>query len=213
MKTTLAVLACLAAASYGACPRTYGFVAAASSILQGDPNKPVYEFGSKVVKGQEAFSDYRYCLPNRRYVGCDIAGGAGVDRICDVQVLDLPASCAGSVICTNTLEHLLDPPAAVREMCRVLDPNGSLLIVVPAVWPAHEYPYDFWRVSPPTLRALVAKCGPWKFLDVRIVDSPDAQHRIVCLLASRHAVNLDHWKYCLPPVYAPAATEARAGSY
>jgi len=36
-----------------------------------------------------------------------------------------------AVCCTETLEHLSDPTSTVKEFCRVLKPNGLLLISVP----------------------------------------------------------------------------------
>lgn len=52
----------------------------------------------------------------------------------------------GAVICQATLEHVLDPVAAVKNMLAVLDPGGVLYLHShgPA-FPYHPYPVDCYR--------------------------------------------------------------------
>jgi SAM-dependent methyltransferase len=42
----------------------------------------------------------------------------------------------GAVICSETIEHILDDSAAITEIARVLRPNGLLFITVPNLWNA-----------------------------------------------------------------------------
>ena len=53
---------------------------------------PVYEFGSYQVEGQVEYADLRGLFPGRRYVGCDMRPGPGVDRVEDVSDLSLKTS-------------------------------------------------------------------------------------------------------------------------
>jgi len=51
----------------------------------------------------------------------------------DMQNMDLPSETFDFVIHSDTLEHVPDPVAALRECRRVLHPNGCLLLTIPVV--------------------------------------------------------------------------------
>lgn len=51
------------------------------------------------------------------------------------------------VLCTNVLEHVSDFNKSVSELIRVLKPNGKLVISIPFLYPIHEAPYDFQRLT------------------------------------------------------------------
>ena len=76
----------------------------------------------------------------RSYLGVDVSGEAivrararGLDaqKIADIGELPFQTGTFGAVICTEVLEHLLEPAAAVKEALRVLQPGGLLLVTVP----------------------------------------------------------------------------------
>jgi len=54
-----------------------------------------------------------------------------VDFKQDLTALDLADASFDWVICHRVLEHILDDRAAMREMCRILKPEGKLSISVP----------------------------------------------------------------------------------
>lgn len=99
----------------------------------------------------------------RNYLPCEyVTLGLGNDAVkCDIvgDVVKLPPEADGPwdvIICTEVLEHCADPFAGVREMHRVLKPNGVLLASTPFLWPDHghdgtviadfNYP-DYWRFT------------------------------------------------------------------
>jgi SAM-dependent methyltransferase len=52
-----------------------------------------------------------------------------------------------AVICAELLEHVQNPVEILREVFRVLCPDGSLLITVPFLYRVHGDPYDFGRYT------------------------------------------------------------------
>lgn len=132
--------------------RTFVELAADCLPLAG----PVYEFGSFLVEGQRLRADLRGVFPGRPYVGCDLRAGPGVDRIEDVSQLSLADGVAGTVLCLDTLEHVFEARRAVDELIRVLAPGGVLLISVPFSFRVHNFPDDYWRMTPGCLDRLLA---------------------------------------------------------
>jgi len=64
-----------------------------------------------------------------------------------------------TVLSVQTLEHTPTPQALLREMARVLSPNGVLLLSAPFSFRLHEEPHDYFRYSPHGLRALCTEAG------------------------------------------------------
>jgi ubiquinone/menaquinone biosynthesis C-methylase UbiE len=48
------------------------------------------------------------------------------------------------VLCTETLEHVLDAPAFLQEAARCLIPGGTILLTVPFSARWHYIPYVYW---------------------------------------------------------------------
>jgi SAM-dependent methyltransferase len=73
--------------------------------------------------------------------------------------LPFKAASFDSVICTEVLEHVSEPEAALREIYRVLKPGGPLYITVPMFTSLHYEPYDFFRYTKYGLTHLLKKTG------------------------------------------------------
>ena len=71
-----------------------------------------------------------------------------------------------TVISFNTLEHIFDVQSVLREMFRVLNKNGELLITTPFLFPIHGHPDDFFRPTSSWYRQILIKVG---FKDVEVV--------------------------------------------
>jgi hypothetical protein len=117
--------------------------------------EPVYEFGALQVPGQEGYADLRPLFPGKKYVGCDMRDGPGVDAILDLQNTELPPESVGTVLILDTLEHVELPRVAMEEVHRVLGAEGTTIIAAPMDYPIHSSPYDYWRFTPDGFRSLL----------------------------------------------------------
>lgn len=99
-------------------------------------------------------------------------GTCAPDVLDDVQVLsNFHSNQASVIICTETIEHVPDPFLAVRQMARVLQPGGLLLLTTPFLWPEHgdDNFTDYWRFTEDGLRTLISQCreDPMDILEIR----------------------------------------------
>ncbi|PIQ70079.1 hypothetical protein COV89_02445 [Candidatus Shapirobacteria bacterium CG11_big_fil_rev_8_21_14_0_20_40_12] len=76
---------------------------------------------------------------------------------------------AGTVICSEVLEHVNDDQKTVREMYRILKAEGRLVLTLPGRdIPKHEklpYQIDYRRYGLGQTREILSNCG---FLDIQI---------------------------------------------
>jgi SAM-dependent methyltransferase len=72
---------------------------------------------------------------------------------------------ADLILCTETMEHVPDPPAFLVEAFRCLKPEGRLLLTVPFSARWHFIPHDYWRFTPSALQKLLTEAG---FTDVAV---------------------------------------------
>lgn len=117
--------------------------------------EPVFEFGAVQVPGQEGFADVRPLFAGKLFVGSDVRPGVGVDRILDLQQLELMDASVGTALVIDVLEHVEFVRRAVSEVLRVLKPGGVLIVTSTLRFPIHEYPHDYWRFTPDGLRSLL----------------------------------------------------------
>ncbi|SFC55268.1 Ubiquinone/menaquinone biosynthesis C-methylase UbiE [Flexibacter flexilis DSM 6793] len=81
------------------------------------------------------------------------------DLLWDGQKIPLDNESVDTVILTEVLEHCADPEAVLREIFRVLRPNGNLFLTVPFLWLLHEVPHDEYRYTPFSLRRHIQNAG------------------------------------------------------
>jgi SAM-dependent methyltransferase len=72
---------------------------------------------------------------------------------------------ADTVLCTEILEHVLDPPGFLAEARRSLRPGGRLILTVPFAARWHYVPFDYWRFTPSGIKHLLSESG---FTEIKV---------------------------------------------
>jgi SAM-dependent methyltransferase len=96
-----------------------------------------------------------------KYTSVDVTQNAQSSVAVLGSVLAVPCAAAvfDVVLCTEVLEHTPDTRRSVAELARILKPNGFLLLTTPFMYPMHEEPYDFVRVTRHQLAECVQAAG------------------------------------------------------
>ena len=110
---------------------------------------------------------FRHLLPpGAIYTGIDIpaASSFGMQKNSDIVEFDgtripFPDNHFDAILCTEVIEHAIDPEALIAEMHRVLRPGGSLVLTVPFAARVHHIPYDFHRFTRYRLAQMFAAFG------------------------------------------------------
>jgi SAM-dependent methyltransferase len=100
------------------------------------------------------------------YVGVDVDDPAA-ELTGPVEALPVPDRSFEIVLCTQVLEHALDPQRAVSELSRVVAPGGRVLASTHGVQVYHPSPEDLWRWTHAGLERLFTEHGDWKTVTVR----------------------------------------------
>jgi ubiquinone/menaquinone biosynthesis C-methylase UbiE len=66
-----------------------------------------------------------------------------LDIVSDITSIPLPDASVDVIMCTEVLEHIPNPVAALQEFSRLVKPNGYLLITAPFASLTHFAPYHF----------------------------------------------------------------------
>jgi SAM-dependent methyltransferase len=120
-------------------------------------------------------------MPTTAY-GIDIVAGPGVDEVYDGMILptqserrrtmlppEYPFPLWGAVVSTEMFEHVNDPVNMAREMVRVCEPGGRILVTARGPGFAYHNPPDRWRFMPGALAELFDDLG------CSVMEWPDPQ--------------------------------------
>ena len=148
-------------------------------IIKHAVNGLVLDLGS-------ADSPYRKYFSN--LVTCDIRAGDGVDVVADAHCLPFEDDKFDCIICTEVLEHLHSPAAAISEMKRILKPGGMLILTTRFVFPIHDAPNDYYRYTKYGLKFLFS--DGWNIIDLR---AEAGTQKTLAILIQRIALQSDFY--------------------
>jgi SAM-dependent methyltransferase len=69
----------------------------------------------------------------------------------------MESSSFDTILIADVLEHIANPEVFMKEMARLLKPNGKLLIMIPFFYWIHEAPHDYARYTEYALRQFCIK--------------------------------------------------------
>jgi len=117
---------------------------------------------SKVLDASAGEKPYACIFDNHKYESCDIPGGFYTqehDFECSLDDIPKPDNHYDAVLLTQVLEHVPDPERVLKEIHRILKPNGKLLLSVPLNGPLHGEPWHFFQFTHYGLHELAKKTG------------------------------------------------------
>lgn len=89
-----------------------------------------------------------------------------INIVSDIESpIPLDNSCAQAILLSNVLEHVLEPKKLLQECVRLLQPGGTMFLVVPFLIKEHQTPRDYFRYTRFALERLAQDVG---FSDVTV---------------------------------------------
>jgi len=110
----------------------------------------------------------------KKYTGLDIENALIYDSQITPDVywdgvkMPFEGSTFDSCMATEVLEHCPNPEILLKEISRILKPEGTFFFTVPFLWNLHEVPYDEYRYTPFALKRHLLNSG---FKDIQIKSS------------------------------------------
>jgi len=133
-----------------------------SEVLPKDKRLSICDLGSCDLNGS-----YKCLFENHDYMGVDITYGKNVDVITDALYQFPFEDCHFDVVVSGqTIEHVEDVYAWVREIARVVKVEGLVCLIGPVLWGQHSYPIDCWRVLPDGMHFLLSKIAKLQVINV-----------------------------------------------
>ena len=115
---------------------------------------------------------YEQLFHVNKYIGIDMEQTghehklSKVDVYYDGQHIPFKENTFDSVFCSEVFEHVFNLDEVLKEIHRVLIPDGKILVTVPFCWHEHEVPYDFGRYTSYGIKHIMEKNG-FKVLEYR----------------------------------------------
>lgn len=105
-----------------------------------------------------------------QYSGFDVLDGPNVDVVGDAHQLSqfYPANYFDGVMAFSVLEHLIMPWKVMIEINRVMKVGAIGIFSTHQCWPLHDQPWDFWRFSDQSWKALVNKPLGFEIVETRM---------------------------------------------
>jgi SAM-dependent methyltransferase len=128
--------------------------AAAADLARSSRGLRVLEIGSgRQDLGADAYSLKSLFADAGEFVQSDVNPAFG-HRVIDLTDMSLDQE-FDVILCMNVLEHIFDVGSATENLRKALRPGGKVLIAVPFIYPYHDEPIDFWRMTEHSLRELL----------------------------------------------------------
>jgi SAM-dependent methyltransferase len=109
------------------------------------PGSWVLDAGAGASKYRPFFTHCRYETQDFcQYEGELVRYLAPINYVCEITAIPLPDGCLDAILCTEVIEHVVNPIAVLVEFKRLLKPGGRLFITAPMLSSLHMEPYHFY---------------------------------------------------------------------
>jgi len=116
----------------------------------------ILELGSgRQDLGKERYSVRGFFDPSNEFIQSDVDPRFG-HAIVDATSMEFRGE-FDVILCLNVLEHVYDFQTALDRIHLALRPGGMMILQVPAFFPLHDEPHDFWRFTEHALRQMLAR--------------------------------------------------------
>jgi SAM-dependent methyltransferase len=119
--------------------------------------------GSMVLDAGAGSQPYKSLLQHTQYEAADFEK---VDKpyakstyVCDLKDIPVEDKRYDYILFNQVMEHLPEPKAVLRELYRVLKPEGKLIYTGPFFYEEHEIPFDFYRYTQFSLKRMFKEAG------------------------------------------------------
>ena len=130
--------------------------------------------GARVLDAGAGECQYRALFSHTKYETQDFGGYKGstegllaeewkygkIDYLCDITSIPVEDARFDVVLCTEVLEHVVDPVGTLKELTRVLRPGGKLLLSAPLGSGLHQQPHHYFGgFTPHFYTRHLGQCG------------------------------------------------------
>lgn len=141
-------------------PRKYYYKRVAE-FAEGKKGKKILEIGSgPLVNNKYYYSTEHLFEKSNDFIKTDIVKAYG-HRIVDVTKMKYENE-FDAIICLHVLEHVYECQKAFKRIHHALKKGGTAVIVVPAFYPLHDEPHDYWRFTEHSLKILLSEFKSFK---------------------------------------------------
>jgi len=106
----------------------------------------ILDIGGKKEQKRGSFRPPMEKVVSWEYLNIDTS--TNPDYSCSVEDIPVEDKHFDMIVLTEVLEHLENPPAALKECFRILQDNGTMIATMPFLYPLHADPCDFQRWLP-----------------------------------------------------------------
>lgn len=137
-------------------PRTMLFYSVRTAILESMKAESAAFYGTVLDVGC-GFMPYKKLIESNpkveNYIGMDLEQPAYYGQIVpdlkwNGREIPMESESVDCVMATEFLEHYAEPERVLKEIHRVIKPDGRVFATVPFVWNLHEIPFDEYRYTP-----------------------------------------------------------------
>jgi SAM-dependent methyltransferase len=102
---------------------------------------------------------YKPLFAHVSYEAADIVAAPGLDYVCDISQMPVEDGRYDLVLCSQTLEHVMNPITVLKEFERILKPGGTVWLTAPLFYAEHVIPYDYFRYTRFAWRKMARRAG------------------------------------------------------